>query len=63
VIRRLHSLTGLVPIGAFLILHFITNAAILTAETIQLRVDQIHPRPDHARAGGWDSSSPILSTG
>jgi len=42
-IRRLHSLTGLVPVGAFLVVHLITNAAILDGpETYQLRVDQIH---------------------
>lgn len=42
-IRRLHSLTGLVPVGAFLVVHLMTNAAILdTADTYQRRVDLIH---------------------
>ena len=42
-IRRLHSLTGLVPVGAFLFVHFVTNVSILDgAATFQSRVDQIH---------------------
>jgi succinate dehydrogenase / fumarate reductase, cytochrome b subunit len=43
VIRRLHSLTGLLPVGAFLFVHFVTNASILDGPaTYQARVDQIH---------------------
>lgn len=42
-IRRLHSLTGLIPVGAFLVVHLLTNAAILdTADTYQDRVNLIH---------------------
>jgi succinate dehydrogenase / fumarate reductase cytochrome b subunit len=42
-IRRLHSLTGLLPVGGFLVVHLMTNAAILdTADTYQRRVDLIH---------------------
>ncbi len=42
-IRRLHSLTGLVPVGAFLVVHFITNMSILDGPaTFQDRVGQIH---------------------
>ena len=42
-VRRLHSLTGLLPVGAFLVVHLMTNAAILdTADTYQRRVDLIH---------------------
>lgn len=42
-IRRLHSLTGLVPVGAFLFVHFVTNVSILDGPvTFQERVGQIH---------------------
>jgi succinate dehydrogenase / fumarate reductase cytochrome b subunit len=42
-IRRLHSLVGLVPVGGFLCIHLATNASILDGtETFQRRVDQIH---------------------
>jgi succinate dehydrogenase / fumarate reductase cytochrome b subunit len=40
-IRRLHSLTGLMPVGAFLAVHLFTNAAILD-NSYQQRVDMIH---------------------
>ncbi|MBN2291270.1 MAG: succinate dehydrogenase cytochrome b558 subunit [Pirellulales bacterium] len=43
VIRRLHSLTGLVPIGGYLIFHLATNAAIIDGpDAYQHRADQIH---------------------
>ncbi len=43
VIRRLHSLTGLVPIGGYLAFHLLTNGSILDGpEAFQHRVDQIH---------------------
>ncbi|MGA2621245.1 MAG: succinate dehydrogenase [Thermoguttaceae bacterium] len=43
VVRRLHSLVGLLPAGAFLGLHLATNASILDGpQTFQARVDQIH---------------------
>ena len=42
-VRRLHSLTGLVPVGGFLVIHLATNASILDGpETFQRRVDMIH---------------------
>jgi len=42
-IRRLHSLTGLVPVGAFLCVHIFTNAAILESDnSFQQRVTLIH---------------------
>ncbi len=42
-IRRLHSLTGLVPIGGFLVFHLATNASILDGvDVFQWRVDLIH---------------------
>ena len=40
-IRRLHSLTGLVPVGAFLTVHLLTNMGILD-NSYQQRVDLIH---------------------
>jgi succinate dehydrogenase / fumarate reductase cytochrome b subunit len=41
-IRRLHSLTGLIPIGGYLAFHLATNAAILDGlPAFQYRVDQI----------------------
>ncbi|MHC4398362.1 MAG: succinate dehydrogenase cytochrome b558 subunit [Planctomycetota bacterium] len=43
VIRRLHSLLGLIPIGGYLVFHLATNAAIIDGlETYQHRADQIH---------------------
>ncbi len=42
-VRRLHSLIGLLPVGAFLFIHFVTNFSILDGPaTFQMRVDQIH---------------------
>ncbi len=43
VIRRLHSLTGIVPVGVFLCVHLSVNAAILAGpDAYQFAVDQIH---------------------
>jgi succinate dehydrogenase / fumarate reductase, cytochrome b subunit len=42
-IRRLHSLTGIMPVGAFLFVHLVTNVSILDGPaTYQDRVGQIH---------------------
>lgn len=46
-VRRLHSLTGLVPLGVFLCVHLLTNASVLApAETpggqFQQSVERIH---------------------
>jgi succinate dehydrogenase / fumarate reductase cytochrome b subunit len=42
-VRRLHSLVGLVPIGAYLVIHLATNASLLDgAQTFQDRVNQIN---------------------
>ncbi len=42
-ILRLHSLSGLVPVGAYMCVHLITNASVLAgAATFQNAVDQIH---------------------
>lgn len=42
-IRRLHSLSGVVPIGAFLCVHLSVNAAIIAGpDAFQYAVDQIH---------------------
>lgn len=45
-IRRLHSLTGLIPIGVFLVLHLMTNASVLVpgvpGSEFQKSVERIH---------------------
>jgi succinate dehydrogenase / fumarate reductase cytochrome b subunit len=46
-IRRLHSLSGVVPIGAYLTVHLLTNASVLDThnapgELFQQNVDRIH---------------------
>jgi len=42
-IRRIHSLTGLMPIGGYLCFHLATNGAIIDGPaTFQHRADQIH---------------------
>lgn len=52
-LRRLHSLTGIVPIGVFLIFHLVTNSSIVWGERLgdggvkafQHEVDFIHSMP------------------
>lgn len=42
-IRRLHSLTGLLPVGAYMTVHLLTNASLLAgAAAFQKNVDAIH---------------------
>jgi succinate dehydrogenase / fumarate reductase cytochrome b subunit len=42
-IRRLHSLSGLVPVGAYMVVHLLTNASVLGGtEVFQANVDKIH---------------------
>ena len=42
-IYRLFSLAGLVPVGAFLVVHLLTNVSVLAgADVFQSRVDTIH---------------------
>ncbi len=42
-IRRLHSLTGLVPVGAYMVVHLLVNASILNgAGSFQSNVHKIH---------------------
>jgi succinate dehydrogenase / fumarate reductase cytochrome b subunit len=42
-VRRLHSLSGLVPVGAFLCMHLATNASVLGGgQVFQENVDRIH---------------------
>lgn len=42
-IRRLHSLSGLIPVGAFLCLHLAVNASVMGGvPTFQSNVDRIH---------------------
>ncbi len=39
--RRLHSITGLLPLGAFLLEHFISNDAVLSADPARSYGDQV----------------------
>ncbi|MDC0936679.1 succinate dehydrogenase cytochrome b558 subunit [Pirellulales bacterium] len=42
-IRRLHSLSGLIPVGAYVVVHLVTNASVVNGEgTYQGGVYQIH---------------------
>ena len=42
-IRRLHSLSGLVPVGAYMVIHLLTNASVLNgAGSFQSNVYKIH---------------------
>jgi succinate dehydrogenase / fumarate reductase cytochrome b subunit len=42
-IRRLHSLSGLVPVGAYMVVHLVVNASVLESPaTFQKNVYQIH---------------------
>lgn len=42
-IRRLHSLSGLIPVGAYMVVHLVANASILNGvESFQNVVYQIH---------------------
>ncbi len=42
-LRRLHSLSGLVPVGAYMCIHLLTNATVLGGpQTFQEKVDTIH---------------------
>ena len=42
-IRRLHSLSGLIPVGAYMVVHLLTNASVLNgAGSFQDNVDKIH---------------------
>lgn len=42
-LRRLHSLSGLIPVGAYMVVHLLTNASVLNgANTFQNQVDAIH---------------------
>ena len=42
-IRRLHSLSGLIPVGAYMCIHLLTNASVLeSAASFQVKVYMIH---------------------
>jgi succinate dehydrogenase / fumarate reductase cytochrome b subunit len=42
-LRRLHSLSGLVPVGAYMVVHLLTNASVLNGTaSFQQNVDRIH---------------------
>jgi succinate dehydrogenase / fumarate reductase cytochrome b subunit len=43
VIRRLHSLSGLIPVGAYMVIHLVTNASVINGPgTFQDNVYKIH---------------------
>ena len=43
VIRRLHSLSGLIPVGAYMVVHLVTNATVLNGPgAFQGNVHKIH---------------------
>jgi hypothetical protein len=45
-IRRLHSLSGLIPVGAYMVVHLLTNASVLESPaTFQRNVYTIHSLP------------------
>jgi succinate dehydrogenase / fumarate reductase cytochrome b subunit len=53
-IRRLHSLTGLVPVGAYMTVHLLVNASVLSgASTFQKNVYQIHALEDALLLVEW----------
>lgn len=42
-LRRLHSLSGIIPVGAYMVVHLLTNASVLdSAAAFQRNVYQIH---------------------
>ena len=46
-VRRLHSLTGLIPVGAYMVVHLLVNSSLLTGpSTFQKNVYQIHGLED-----------------
>jgi len=46
IIRRLHSLSGLIPVGAYMVIHLLTNASVVESPaTFQKAVYQIHGLP------------------
>src|SRR6476619_8193722 len=47
-LRRLHSLTGIVPVGGFLIYHFYENAAILQPGSTRDKIDAYTEMAVHA---------------
>ncbi len=45
-LRRLHSLSGIVPVGAYMVVHLLTNSTIIQSDgTFQRMVNQIHNLP------------------
>jgi succinate dehydrogenase / fumarate reductase cytochrome b subunit len=53
-LRRLHSLTGLVPVGAYMVVHLLVNASVLAGETtFQKNVYQIHSLEDALLVVEW----------
>ena len=60
-LRRLHSLSGIIPIGGFLFFHLFENAFVLRGGDDVVEGDRVHPQPsvsDRGRSvGAVDSDS------
>jgi succinate dehydrogenase / fumarate reductase cytochrome b subunit len=53
-VRRLHSLTGLIPVGAYMVVHLVVNASLMSgASTFQKNVYQIHSLEDALLLVEW----------
>lgn len=53
-VRRLHSLTGLIPVGAYMVVHLVVNASLLSGpSTFQKYVYQIHGIEDSLLLVEW----------
>jgi succinate dehydrogenase / fumarate reductase cytochrome b subunit len=53
-IRRLHSLSGLIPVGAYMVVHLLVNTSILSGATVfQKNVYQIHGLEDALLLVEW----------
>lgn len=53
-LRRWHSVTGLIPIGAYMVVHLLVNASLLTGPTtFQKNVYQIHGLEDFLIVVEW----------
>ena len=53
-VRRLHSLSGLIPVGAYMVVHLLVNASILSGPAMfQKNVYQIHSLEDALLVVEW----------
>src|SRR2546423_14586621 len=53
-LRRLHSLSGMVPVGAYMVIHLLTNASVLDGPAaFQRRGLACHTVGGRPPLGGW----------